>query len=407
MTLHLSDLASVDEFLRLIKGGYISERVHELDSTLRVYSYTPKTQFGGVWTPETRLARGLILSVPNGDLHTAVVVGRGLPKFFTVEQTDSDWARPKLVDDDENVVIQEAVELPWEAPAFVADKLNGALGLAYSAPDGLAISTKGSFGSLEASIATRIIREKLSATQQNDFLARTEGTTVLFEIITPERPHPVDYGVLEDIIMLGSVDHETGRWAPAADGGRLATLFGLETAPRLPYGNLREAVESPYRENTEGLVVTVEDEEGQHLYKVKPAEYLELRKAFYATETVDLMAMMLSMDSDELEALTADTIPFPKGLRNVELHRDKLKEEVLEPLALELHLIRAEYKILRGDGALPERPAFAAEVKKSGMQPALLFSAYNEEVTGKKSIAAAVLKNIVKELKRKAAELRD
>jgi hypothetical protein len=407
MTLHLSDLASVDEFIRLIKGGYISERVHDLDSTLRVYSYTPKTQFGGMWTPETRLTRGLILSVPNGDLMEALVVGRGLPKFFTVEQTDSDWARPKLVDDDENVVIQESVILPWTSPAFVADKLNGALGLAYSAPDGLAISTKGSFGSLEASIGTRIIREKLTAAQQRDFLARTEGSTVLFEIITPERPHPVDYGELEDIVLLGSVEHETGRWTPAATDGRLSTLFGLDVAPRLPYGTLREAVESPYRENTEGLVVTVEDEEGQHLYKVKPSEYLELRKAFYATETVDLMGLMLGMNSDELEAVTAETIPFPKGLRNVELHRKKLTTEVLEPLAVEIGLIHNEYRKLRGDGELPERPAFAASVKASTVQSALLFSAYNEEITGKKSIAAAVLKNIVKELKRKAAELRD
>lgn len=407
MTLHLSDLASIDEFIRLLKGGYISERVHELDSTLRVYSYTPKTQFGGVWTPETRLARGLILSVPNGDLNDALVVGRGLPKFFTVEQTDSDWARPKLVDDDENVVIQESVELPWTAPAFVADKLNGALGLAYSAPDGLSISTKGSFGSLEASIGTRIIREKLSEAQQRDFLARTEGYTVLFEIITPERPHPIDYGELEDIILLGSVDHETGRWTPASAGGSLSTLFGLEVAPRLPYGTLREAVESPYRENTEGLVVTVEDEEGQHLYKVKPSEYLELRRAFYATETIDLMALVLGMDSEQLETLTVETIPFPKGLRNVDLHRKKLATEVLEPLARELKVIQDEYRKVRGDGELPERAVFAAAVKKSDAQAALLFSAYNEEVTGKKSIAAAVLKNIVKELKRKAAELRD
>lgn len=405
MTTFLRDLVSVADFSRYLADGYISERPHELDSSLRVYSYTPKAQFGGFWTPEMRLARGLMLRVTES-LEDAVVVGRGLPKFFTIEQVDSDWGRPKLVDDDENVVIQEAVELPWEAPAFVADKLNGALGLAYMAPNGLAVSTKGSFGSLEAKIATRLMRSKLSKAAQERFLELTDGETALFEIITPERPHPVDYGELEDIILLGRVSHKDGKWHPAAADDKLVKEFGFSVAQRLELLTLRDAVEAPYRENSEGLVVTIEDNGVQHLYKVKPAEYLALRKAFYALETVDFIDLVTATPEAELEELTAEAVSLPVGLRNAEALRKRIREQLLEPLAERVTAVREEYKLVRGTGELPGRPEFAAKVKgyKGELPPALLFKAYDEELSGTKQLAGPVLRMLVKEIKKAAAE---
>lgn len=399
MTTRLSDLVDVITFEEAIRGGYISERKHGADATLRVYSYTPKTQYSGRWTPETRLARGLMLQIVDNDFENAVVVGRGLPKFFTIEQTESDWGRPKLVDDDEGVVIEESAELSWEAPAFVADKMNGALGLAYAGPEGLAISTKGSFGSNEAAVATRWLRDHLTSEEQARFIEHFEGRTALFEIITPERPHPVDYGTTEALFFLGSVAHEDGHWLPAEVDDFLLTELRFEAAARLPYRTLREAIEAPYRENTEGLVVTLVDELGQHLYKVKPPEYLALRKAFYATETVDMIALLLELSSEELETMTAATIPLPLGLRNQVLHRERIETELLIPLAEKLIEVRSVYVTLRGD-MLPERGAFARSATKATVSAQLLFAAYDEELSGVKMLAVTVFKSLVKNLKR-------
>jgi len=283
----LSDIVSVDDFVADIAADRIQERKHPEDSDLRIYSYTKKTQFGGLWTPAAKLARGLILRVPNGDFKLATVESRGLPKFFTVAQSQDDWGRVKLIDDDENVVVDEAPEIPWDLPAVVANKLNGALGLGYIDPAGLfRVSTKGSFGSLEATVANRVLDSKYAAALPE--LSRISGYTVLFEIITPERPHPVDYGNLEDLIFLGAIDNHSGGWTPASGSEKIVTELGFPFAETHEVGSLKDAVALPYADNTEGFVVTVIGGGPEAIYKVKPNEYLQLRKLFYALQETEL-----------------------------------------------------------------------------------------------------------------------
>jgi len=283
----LSDIVSVDDFVADIAADRIQERKHSEDSDLRIYSYTKKTQFGGLWTPAAKLARGLILRVPNGDFKLATVESRGLPKFFTVQQSQDDWGRVKLIDDDENVVVDEAPEIPWDLPAVVANKLNGALGLGYIDPTGLfRVSTKGSFGSLEATVANRVLDSKYAAVLPE--LSKISGVTVLFEIITPERPHPVDYGNLEDLIFLGTIDNRSGGWTPASGAEKIVTELGFPYAETHEVGSLKDAVALPYADNTEGFVVTVIGGGPEAIYKVKPNEYLQLRKLFYALQETEL-----------------------------------------------------------------------------------------------------------------------
>jgi len=286
-TILLSDIVSVDDFVADIAADRIQERTHSEDSDLRIYSYTKKTQFGGLWTAAAKLARGLILRVPNGDFKFATVESRGLPKFFTVAQSQDDWGRVKLIDDDENVVVDEAPEIPWDLPAVVANKLNGALGLGYIDPTGLfRISTKGSFGSLEAVVSNRVLDSKYAAVLPK--LSKISGVTMLFEIITPERPHPIDYGNLEDLIFLGTIDNRTGGWTPASGSEEIVTELGFPFAETHEVGSLRDAVELPYADNTEGFVVTVIGGGPEAIYKVKPNEYLQLRKLFYALQETEL-----------------------------------------------------------------------------------------------------------------------
>lgn len=197
-----------------------------------------------------------------------------------------------------------------DAPAYVANKLNGALGLAYITPKGsIAISTKGSFTSVEAGVGTRLIEDKIS--KKHSASVRTligSGYTPLFEIITPERPHPVDYGNLEDIVYLGMVAHADGYFFTPKDYNLFSEL-GFDSAQKMPYGTLREAVEAPYIPNTEGMVVTINEtinENGvQHLFKVKPEEYLNLRKMFYSVRPKNITELLLAMTGEELSQATS------------------------------------------------------------------------------------------------------
>ena len=247
-------------------------------------------------------SRGLILNVPEGDFTRATVRGRGLPKFFTVQQQESSWGRAKLIDDDENVTVAENPVIPWHMKAVVSEKVNGALGLGYIDPFGkFRISTKGSFESLESRVANRVLDTEYAHV---DNVLSTSGFmdefTPLFEIITPERPHPVDYGNFEGLIYLGYINNGTGKWHPATgkclfNGGHFfeSPFMGFDGAKQREFSNLLEAVEAPYELNTEGFVVTVVDGGPDDIYKVKPTEYLQLRRLFYALQDSELKDYLL------------------------------------------------------------------------------------------------------------------
>ena len=409
---NLADLVSTDVFKKAINDGHISERAHPDDENLRVYSYTKQVQFSGHWTPETLLARGLILQLPNGDLSKAVIVGRGLPKFFTVEQmAEGDWTRVKLVDDDENVTVSEAPEISWDSPAVVSDKLNGALGLAYVAPDGqLSISTKGSFSSLEAEVGTKVIRN-LSPEEQKSFREfALNGKTPLFEIITPQRPHPVYYGDVEELVILGSIDNASGKWSPVEKNSELATKFGFKTAERLKYPTLKEAVRAPYRLNTEGFVVTVDGKKGQELYKVKPPEYHALRRFFYASTPKELSAEFSKLDGKSLSTIVSEKeISFsPELVSSLDPNSPLLAErrklvfnEIVKPTQeLAVRARRNVDAILTTLGNNPEKRDIALKINEAPQnERGVMFKALSDIQSGGYSAFEAARNQVIQNLK--------
>lgn len=392
----LSDLLDASLFEGSVANGLIDTRSHPLDPQLRVFSYSKRVQFEGLWTPDTRLARGLMLQFDETDSYeTARVVGRGIPKFFTVEQMDSDWSRAKLIDDDENVTVDEAPEISWDAPAHVANKLNGALGLAYLDPEGgVSVATKGSFGSLEATVGTRLMHEALASAELRKKFVETflVGATPLFEIITPERPHPINYGDMEALVYLGSVAHETGVFTPATDSSP-ATAFGFSLAETLPHRTLKEAVTAPYVPNTEGMVVVIGSDSEQELYKVKPAEYHELRRLFYSVAPKDHLKFVMGLKGEEIASMGApedvslgEADSFLKaagGAHILKRHQRVIYEDFIAPaqtLALEAQKETVRIASSLGDEA--GRGAFAAEAKASAVDMKLLFAAYDDLTTG-------------------------
>lgn len=403
----LSDIVPVDDFLADISAGRIQERAHPEDAELRIYTYTKKTQFGGLWTPAARLARGLILRVPNDDFNLATVEGRGLPKFFTIEQSKDEWGRAKLVDDDENVVVDEAPEIPWEMPAVVSEKMNGALGLGYIAPSGYpAISTKGSFASLEATIGSRVLAEKLADHSELMVDLVSKDYTPLFEIITPARPHPVDYGNLEDLIYLGYISNSDGSWHPAEDSHSFVK-FGFTPASVLSYSTLQEAVDAPYKDNTEGFVVTVVGAGPEAIYKVKPDEYLRLRRLFYALQDTELKDFMLergftenlheidSPDSVDLSDLVGELHLNEQMKRMLNNRQRSIFEEVVKPAQSLIESVETEVKAM-GDLLSMTRGDVAFYIKENhGDSMSIYFSVYDDLVNNTHRANAPAVKMIL------------
>lgn len=163
-------------FTEHIKKGLITERFHPQDRTLKIYNYTSKVQFHRYWDYTTRRSRGLII-------HKGKIVAEPWQKFFNLNE------RPET----------ELKNLPTETPE-ITEKIDGALGILYQAPDGkLAITTRGMFESDEALWATEYFRRNLRLPTKI-----IERFTTMFEIVSPAGEHILRYR--DGIYLIGVRD---------------------------------------------------------------------------------------------------------------------------------------------------------------------------------------------------------
>jgi RNA ligase len=247
-----------------VDQGYVKKTKHP-DYDLWIYNYTDKATFDRVWDEATMNCRGLILDADNN------VVARGMAKFFNHNQVEA----PKFDLDD---------------PVFVADKVDGSLGILHPTPDsGWAIATRGSFVSEQAIHATQLFRDR-----GMQFEAEY-GFSQVYEIVYPENRIVLDYGDKDELVLLGVVDNETGRFYPE-DGPR-GDYFGWMTYSR--------AISLPPRPNAEGLVLT-RGGDGAML-KIKQEDYLAMHKLIYGLSARVLWQKIIDgEDVDEYIATLPD-----------------------------------------------------------------------------------------------------
>lgn len=322
----LSELTNVDRFREAIATGLVDARFDEVTRDdahpLMVCCYSTRCQLEGLWVSDTTmLARGLVLRLPHPmeapeDLGDADVVARGIRKFFTVEAAREDWGHVELVDDDEGVVADVSMDIDPDAPSSVSNKVDGALNIAFPYGTTYRICTKGSFSSDEARIGGRLLRDKGGRDRGAelrglmDAESATEVMTPLFEVVTPEAHHVIDYGGFEDVVFLGLVHIPTGRWIPAAnlasDPLTAATSLadipgrcGFRTPEPMPYASLGEALTAPEIDNHEGMVVTSETSRGQVMYKVKYPTFLRMQAVRHLSR-FGVRALESAIPTDEL-----------------------------------------------------------------------------------------------------------
>lgn len=254
--MHLYDLIDPTEFGWLTANGYVREVEHPTEP-LALANYTDRAMVKPELFEQLESlshCRGLIWNTTNGE-----IVARPFPKFWNHGQP-------------------QAAKIPLDAEVDVLDKVDGSLGILYRRPNagGYAIATRGSFTSDQALHATELFDREYS-----DFVP-ADDDTILFEIVYPENRIVLDYGDADMLVLLGSVELETG----FVNNTRVTANFHGWTGPRADhfhFPTFADALAAPPRENAEGYVIR------QHgtdkMVKIKQEDYLILHRARFGLST--------------------------------------------------------------------------------------------------------------------------
>lgn len=241
----LFDLVSKSDLEAAIEAKLIT--VRDDGAGLRILNYSDAAMYTpGAWdNPAVRTCRGIIVD------ETWRIVARPWAKFFNHGQA-------------------EAGDLDLTAPVEVTDKLDGSLGIIHLTSDGKPrVASRGSFESDQAIHATAILHARYP------HLASLSSVTPLVEIIYPANRIVVDYGDLDDLVLLGGVVISTGEYLSPEHAAITAAWDGPVTQV-FEYATLRDALAAEPRPGMEGLCVRRLDK--PHIVKIKQEEYVRLHK---------------------------------------------------------------------------------------------------------------------------------
>lgn len=240
---------NLEEYYAHVEQGLITCRKHQTEDLL-IWNYTPKCQYTSSWDECTMAARGLITDL-NGR-----IIARPFPKFFSIEQYP---------------------ELPLES-FKVTEKLDGSLGILYQVNGAVAIATRGSFTSDQATKANQILQKKYS-----DYSFHP-SYTYLFEIIYPANRIVVDYGSREDLILLAVIETATGN-----ELNIHPYPWPFPVAKQYDGVTDLKAIAEMNQDNAEGFVIHFES--GLRV-KAKFAEYKRLHKILTGINEVRIWEML-------------------------------------------------------------------------------------------------------------------
>lgn len=259
----INNIAPLDVFRDAVAQNRITERVNPDFPELSIFNYSRDTQYAQDWDNITLSSRGLIVNTV-----TEEIVARPFAKFFNYG-------------DNANIG-----ELDYSGRIEVMDKADGALGILYPTPDGTyAVSTRGSMDSIPARHATEVYAEKYEGKWNPN-----PDHTYLFEIIYPGWPIVLNYGDMDDLILLGAVDKETG--ASIMWDEILATGWNGPVVERFEYKDFNEVIADSKmdHEGKEGFVVHFLDADKR--VKLKFADYLRLHKIIFGVTPLRIWELL-------------------------------------------------------------------------------------------------------------------
>jgi len=360
---HIYDIAPAELWAAEFQNKHINRQVHPtLD--LAIFDYSQVCQFDRAWNAATLASRGLIV-----DGSTQEIVSRPLGKFFNHGEPD---------------VPQDALT----GPIVVTDKADGSMGVSYVNPETgrLNISTRGSFSSEQALHATARYQELYDGKWEP-----LAGETYIWEIIYPTNRIVVNYGDLDDLILIARVNTATGRSVPASQVEEWTWL----KVEQFEYSSLTEALAAPGRENKEGVVVHFLDSDVR--VKVKQDDYIQLHRVITGASSRRIWELLVA-DGD----FTSWIVGLPdEFVEYVETTRDRLIAEHTEVRST----VEETYNRILSE--LPEgytQKDYAAAVQKEDKRiTGLLFSRHSGghfEAKSEKKISDIIWKMIQPEFEK-------
>lgn len=247
----------LDVLNKYYEEGWLIKQTHPT-LPLTIWNYSQTTQYERNWDEITLQARGLVTD------ELGKVAARPFKKFFNME---------------------EAKHTPT-SEFEVFEKMDGSLGILFNYNGEWVFASRGSFTSEQA----LKFKEMFLSKYQTELLTSTN--TYLFEIIYPENRVVVDYGGLEDVVLLGVIETQTGKELELTKYEELSfnvvkRYEGIEGVSFL---------KRMITDNQEGFVVKFSN--GERM-KVKGEEYLRLHKIMTEVSTKSVWEVLSSGGSME------------------------------------------------------------------------------------------------------------
>lgn len=314
--LYIDSIAPIEDFRAAAAEGKIFVQPHRDPSIPYVsLNYSPITQITRDWNDVTLNSRGLIIDTTTGE-----IIARPFPKFFNDQEEAG-----------------EHNKFPRTGPVVVSDKMDGSLGISYRRPDGTyAIATRGSMNSEQAIHASELYAQKYAGKWAGE---EDEDTTYLFEIIHPSNRIVLDYGDMDDLVLLGAVDKKTGRSIPLTE----ITSWNGPKAEVYPYSSYAEALSHRIPKDKEGVVIHFTDSDKR--VKIKGEEYIRLHKLTTDVTKLRVWEKVSAGNKKNFEAWTA-SMPdeFADSIKKEAKALQSKHDNLLAEVQAEANRIRAEAK---------------------------------------------------------------
>jgi RNA ligase len=249
--MNIREIFSLEDENSALADGFLNIR---RKGGFRVYNYSKRAPFKvESWdNPAVLNSRGLIINDEDE------VVARPWKKFFNYNEP-------------------QAGKLDYQAPVEVTDKYDGFLGVLFPNErefSGVGISTRGSLDSEFAKHAQQLLNttNSLWGGYMPGDLHLSGLVTPLVEIIYPQDTTVLNYGDLDNLVLLGGVVISTGEYLGPQETASVTGWKGMQTKV-FSYKTLQEALEAPPRANAEGIVVRFLNE--NKMVKYKQEDYIQ------------------------------------------------------------------------------------------------------------------------------------
>lgn len=300
----ITDMFTDEEFQFAVIDGYVRVQRHPT-KPFNIACYAEKAQYENKWNAVTENCRGIIY---DDELN---IVARPWRKFYNLGQVDLPFDM-----NDSNIEVM--------------DKMDGSLGILYWDGDGWAIATKGSFASDQAKHATDLFRKKYGP-----YIDGVEAMfrTYLFEIVYPSNRIVLNYGDMDDLVLLGCVDKFNGKYYGPRDAAASLGWTG-PVVKTFNYDGIADALEHMNRENAEGYVIRKQN----FMVKAKQEDYVEMHRV---VTNLSEKRVWEAMAADRLQELI-DIVPdeWHVWLSDIVLKIAKDFNHVKDQALLEFGLIK-------------------------------------------------------------------